>query len=81
MPKSLRTHLVTCRSREAFKTMNKVLSLNPRNVDALTVCAGILDSEGRKEEARTYYDRALAVESERACGARSYGQAEAFGIS
>ena len=58
------THLVTGRSREAFDTMNKVLSLNPRNVDALTVCAGILDTEGRKEEARAYYDRALAVEPE-----------------
>ena len=58
------THLVTGRLREAFETMNKVLSLNPRNVDALTVCAGILDTEGRKEEARTYYDRALAVEPE-----------------
>jgi tetratricopeptide (TPR) repeat protein len=58
------THLVTGRSPEAFETMNKVLSLNARNVDALTVCAGILDSEGRKEEARTYYDRALAIEPE-----------------
>jgi arylsulfatase A-like enzyme/tetratricopeptide (TPR) repeat protein len=58
------TYLVTGRLREAFETMNRVLSLNPRNVDALTVCAGILDTEGRKEEARTYYDRALAVEPE-----------------
>jgi len=58
------TYLVTGRFREAFETMNKVLSLNPRNVDALTVCAGILDTEGRKDEARTYYDRALAVEPE-----------------
>ena len=58
------TYLVTGRSQEAFETMNKVLSLNPRNVDALTVCAGILDTEGRKEEARAYYDRALAVEPE-----------------
>jgi len=58
------TYLVTGRSREAFETMNKVLSLNLRNVDALTVCAVILDTEGRKEEARTYYDRALAVEPE-----------------
>jgi arylsulfatase A-like enzyme/Flp pilus assembly protein TadD len=58
------THLVTGRPREAFETMNKVLSLNPRNVDALTVCAGILDTEGHKEEARTDADRALAVEPE-----------------
>jgi arylsulfatase A-like enzyme/Flp pilus assembly protein TadD len=58
------THLVTGRPRDAFETMNKVLNLNPRNVDALTVCAGILDSEDRREEARIYYDRALAVEPE-----------------
>ena len=49
---------------EAFSTMNKVLQLNPRNVDALTVCAGILDTLGRKEEARKYYEQALAVEPE-----------------
>lgn len=58
------TYLVTGNSREAFATMDKVLGLNPRNVDALTVCAGILDAEGRKDEARFYYDRALAVEPE-----------------
>ncbi len=58
------TYLVTGMVREALETMNKVLGLNPRNVDALTVCAGILDTEGRKEEARLYYDRALAVEPE-----------------
>ncbi len=58
------TYLVTGNSREAFATMNKVLGLNSRNVDALTVCAGILDTEGHKEEARAYYDRALAVEPE-----------------
>lgn len=58
------THLVTGRPRDAFEIMNKVLNLNPRNVEALTVCAGILDSEDRREEARIYYDRALAIEPE-----------------
>lgn len=58
------TYLVTGNSRDAFATMNKVLGLNPRNVDALTVCAGILDAEGRRDESRSYYDRALAVEPE-----------------
>ena len=58
------TYLVTGMLRKAFETMNKVLDLNARNVDALTVCAGILDTEGRKEEARGYYNRALAVEPE-----------------
>ncbi len=58
------TYLVTGNSRDAFATMNEVLGLNPRNVDALTVCAGILDAEGRRDESRSYYDRALAVEPE-----------------
>ncbi len=48
----------------ALSTMEKVLTLNPYNVDALTVGAGILDAAGRKEEARTYYERALTVEPE-----------------
>ena len=58
------TYLVTGRSGEALAAMNKVLELNPRNVDALTVCAGILDARGRKDEAQAYYGRALAVEPE-----------------
>ncbi len=58
------TYLVTGRSEEALAAMNKVLELNPRNVDALTVCAGILDAQGRKDDARAYYGRALAVEPE-----------------
>jgi len=41
-----------------------VLRLNPRNVDALTVSAGILDAAGRKEEAWALYRRALKVEPE-----------------
>jgi predicted Zn-dependent protease len=44
--------------------MDKVLTANPQNVDALTVGAGILDATGRKAEARAYYERALAVEPE-----------------
>ena len=45
------TYLVSGKLSEAFSTMNQVLKLNPRNVDALTVCAGILDTVDRKEEA------------------------------
>jgi arylsulfatase A-like enzyme/tetratricopeptide (TPR) repeat protein len=58
------TYLVTGKSREALSAMNKVLELNPRNVDALTVGAGILDAGGRKDEAQAYYERALAIEPE-----------------
>jgi arylsulfatase A-like enzyme/Flp pilus assembly protein TadD len=58
------TYLVSGKVREALETMDKVLTANPQNVDALTVGAGILDATGRKAEARTYYERALAVEPE-----------------
>jgi arylsulfatase A-like enzyme/Flp pilus assembly protein TadD len=58
------TYLVTGRLQEAFDTMAEVLKSNPENVDALTVSAGVLDTLGKKEEARTYYGRAIAVEPE-----------------
>jgi tetratricopeptide (TPR) repeat protein len=58
------TYLVTGRPAEALAAMDKVLALDPRNVDALTVRAGILDAAGRKDEAREGYERALAVEPE-----------------
>lgn len=58
------TFLVAGRGGQAFEAMAKVLKSNPRNVDALSVCAGLLDASGRKDEARGYYERALAVEPE-----------------
>jgi arylsulfatase A-like enzyme/Tfp pilus assembly protein PilF len=58
------TYLVAGRPVPALETMDKVLAMEPRNVDALTVAAGILDATGRKPEARAYYERALAVEPE-----------------
>jgi arylsulfatase A-like enzyme/Flp pilus assembly protein TadD len=58
------TYLVSGRPGEALETMEKVLAVDPKSVDALTVAAGILDATGRKEEARSYYERALAVEPE-----------------
>ena len=58
------TYLVTGKSQQALETMDKVLDINPQNVDALTVYAGIVDAMGRKEEARPYYERALAIEPE-----------------
>ncbi|MGC9055349.1 MAG: sulfatase-like hydrolase/transferase [Candidatus Saccharicenans sp.] len=58
------TYLISGRINESFETMTKVLEINPKNVDALTVCAGILDSRGQKEEARQYYQRALTIEPE-----------------
>ena len=58
------TYLVSGKPGEALATMDKVLALNPRNVDALTVRAGILDAAGRKDEARQGYERALEIEPE-----------------
>ena len=58
------TYLVTGKVDEAFSSMQKVLSLNPRYFDALTVCAVILDNLGQKEKARGYFEKALAIEPE-----------------
>lgn len=58
------TYLVTGRLNEAISTMQKVLALNPEHVDALTVSAVVSDSLGKKEEARVYYEKALATEPE-----------------
>jgi tetratricopeptide (TPR) repeat protein len=44
--------------------MAKVLAMDPNNVDALTVSGNLLDTGGRREEARAYYERALAIEPE-----------------
>jgi arylsulfatase A-like enzyme/Flp pilus assembly protein TadD len=58
------TYLVTGRLQEAFDTMTEVLEINPENVDALTVSAGVLHTLGKKEDARNYYEKAIAVEPE-----------------
>ena len=56
------SYLVTGRLEEAYKTMAEVLKLNPKYVEALTVSAGVMDTFGRLEEARGFYERALAIE-------------------
>jgi arylsulfatase A-like enzyme/Flp pilus assembly protein TadD len=58
------TYLVMGRMPEALATMGRVLGANPRSIDALTAVAVILDGTGRKDEARDYFERALAVEPE-----------------
>ncbi len=58
------TYLVSGQPFKALEEMDKALALNPRNVDALTVRAGILDAAGRKDEAREAYEQALQVEPE-----------------
>jgi len=73
------TYLVAGKLQGAFETMGRTLALNPRNVDALTVSAGILDIWGRKDEARAYYERALAVEPESRYLRMSYAGNLAYG--
>jgi arylsulfatase A-like enzyme/Flp pilus assembly protein TadD len=58
------TYLVTGRIQDAFDTMARVLEINSENVDALTVLAGVLDTQGKRGEARAYYERAMALEPE-----------------
>ncbi len=58
------TCLVSGKPLKALEEMDKALALDPRNVDALTVRAGILDAAGRKDEAREGYERALLIEPE-----------------
>lgn len=58
------TYLVTGRLNEAFAAMQQVLETNPKYFDALTASAVILDTLRKKEEARGYYEKALAIEPE-----------------
>ncbi len=58
------TYLFTGRPAKALETMRLILEKNPEHFDALTVSAIVLDSAGSAEEARTYMERALAIEPE-----------------
>lgn len=58
------TYLVTGRPAEALASMDRVIALEPRNVDAYTAAASALDALGRKAEARDYLEKAIAVEPE-----------------
>jgi arylsulfatase A-like enzyme/Tfp pilus assembly protein PilF len=58
------TYLVSGRPLKALEAMDKALALDPYNLDALTVRAGILDAAGRKDEARESLERALLIEPE-----------------
>jgi arylsulfatase A-like enzyme/tetratricopeptide (TPR) repeat protein len=58
------TYLVTGRPAEALASMDRVIALEPRNVDAYTAAASALDALGRKAEARDYLEKAITVEPE-----------------
>jgi arylsulfatase A-like enzyme/Flp pilus assembly protein TadD len=58
------TYLVTGRPAEALASMDRVIALEPRNVDAYTAAASALDALDRKAEARDYLEKAIAVEPE-----------------
>jgi len=68
------TYLVMGRIPDAMTTMSRVLEANPRAIDALTAVAVILDGTGRKDDARAYFERALAIEPENKFLRLSYAQ-------
>jgi arylsulfatase A-like enzyme/tetratricopeptide (TPR) repeat protein len=73
------TFLVAGRIPEAQETLSRLLAMNPRNIDALTISAGILDASGRKAEAQDVFRRALAVEPESRSLRMSYAGSLASG--
>jgi arylsulfatase A-like enzyme/Flp pilus assembly protein TadD len=58
------TYLFMSRPEQALAAMAAVLKINPRSMDALTASAVILEGLKRKDEARGFFERALAVEPE-----------------
>ncbi len=68
------TYLVTKRTQDASDTMAEVLKINPRNMDALTAMAMIMVNQGKKEEALSIFERALAIEPENKFLRMSYAQ-------
>jgi arylsulfatase A-like enzyme/Flp pilus assembly protein TadD len=58
------TYFISGRPGEALEIMDQALEINPLQMDALTVGAVILEEAGRREEARAYMERGLAVEPE-----------------
>jgi len=68
------TYLVMGRNQEAFSVMAEVLKTNPGHIDALTASAVILDSQGKLEEARAFFERVLAIEPENKFVRLSYAQ-------
>ena len=55
------TYLVSGRMNEALAAMGEILKINPGHIDALTSSAMLLGNMGKREEAGTYFERALAV--------------------
>ncbi len=58
------TYLVMSKPQEAAEVMGNILKIHPHSPDALTGLAVILDGTNRRDEARGYFEKALAVEPE-----------------
>jgi tetratricopeptide (TPR) repeat protein len=58
------TYLFMSRPEDALAAMGEVLKINPRSIDALSVSGVILDGSKRKDEARVFFERVLAIEPE-----------------
>ncbi len=58
------TYLMMNKPQEAAEVMGNILRLHPASPDALTGLAMILEGTNRRDEARGYLEKALAVEPE-----------------
>lgn len=58
------TYMVTGRLKKALEAMQAVLEVNAQSFDALLASGWILNLMGQKEEARSYFEKALTVEPE-----------------
>ena len=56
------TYLFMSRPEQALSAMGDVLKINPRAIDALSASGIILEGLKRKDEARGFFERALAIE-------------------
>jgi Flp pilus assembly protein TadD len=58
------TYLFMNRPEQALSAMGDALKINPRSIDALSASGIILEGLKRKDEARGFFERALAIEPE-----------------
>jgi arylsulfatase A-like enzyme/Flp pilus assembly protein TadD len=66
------TLMLLGRTEQALGTFDRVLKNNPRHFDALLASARMFDRAGRKEDAQSYYQRALEVEPENKLAREDY---------
>jgi len=68
------THMAMGRLQKALDAWQAVLVINPDYFDGLLASAWIIDLMGKKEEARGFFEKALAVEPENKFLRKNYAQ-------